>query len=434
MAKERIIRGRVTGSLLGLLFGGPIGAALGFWLGHVCDKRAMRRRLGQRYALHHEAVAAAVVVLAAKLAKADSVVTRAEIETFRRVFKVPQDDVARIAQLWDRARETAIGYEPYAVQLAQMFRGCPIMLSRILEGLWAVAAADGELAAAERRMLDGVAGIFGVGRRGSPGAHAFAWSATTRAADAERVMADMLDTTFCPGPSGGLEGRVERWLDRAGARARGLPAQPWFRSTAAAISAGLAFLVAYRFAPVPELLPIAQLLLSGGVAGLCWLGAMATLPKVETLRERIARAAGAGGVDASEVAAVIEAARGRIKAVRQAAAGLDGPVGAKVGSICDIAARIVDGLLADPADVARTRPFLDHYLGSTLELVERYAALEGKAEGSARVAGIQASFEPVLDDLEKLFVKQYERNLQNEARALDLEIDVLRRMIKAEGV
>lgn len=432
MATGRIIRGKVIGGGLGMLLAGPLGAALGVWLGHVFDRRAMRRRSGAGYAMRREAAAAAVVVLAAKLAKADRVVTSHEILTFRRLFHIPDREAKRVAVLWDKARATPLGYEPYAVQLAQMFADCPAMRRRIMELLWAVAMADGQVGPDERRMLDDIARLLDLGRaRSGPTGLARPWPGTTHVDDAERVMAEMFADPRAAGAA--VSARIECWIERAGQLIRALSAHSWTRPTIAALNAGVAFLIAYHFAPIPFSLPGGELALSGGLAGLCWLGSMATLPRARSLQDELKAMAGDSRIDVDRVAGVIEQGRARIAAIRTAMTGLPAAIARRIERICEIAERIVDELRADPADVARTQPFLDHYLAGARELVERYAALHGRAADTPRLGEIQARFEPLLEELETLFVKQYQRIVENEARSLDLEIDVLSRMIKAEG-
>ena len=58
--------------------------------------------LGQR----DQAFAITVVVLSAKLAKCDGVVSRAEIDAFKRAFRIPPGQVAQVGRVFDQARAT----------------------------------------------------------------------------------------------------------------------------------------------------------------------------------------------------------------------------------------------------------------------------------------------------------------------------------------
>jgi DnaJ like chaperone protein len=166
------IWGKVMGGVLGLAIGGPVGAVVGFAIGHVHDTRRDNNNespwadLSSSYATFNgtaqqSVFTMGVIVLGAKMAKADGRVTPAEIAAFKRVFQVLPTQQAKVGQLFDRARQSAEGFEPYAFQLAQTFRNNPVVLEEILTGLFIIAAADSAgLSHAETRFLKSVAFIF----------------------------------------------------------------------------------------------------------------------------------------------------------------------------------------------------------------------------------------------------------------------------------
>lgn len=103
----------------------------------------------------------ALVILAAHLAKVDGTVSRSEIETMRRVFRIPADQLKNVGTLFDQVRQDTVGYAPYARQIARMFRDRPEVLEHLLDGLFAMAGADGTVDADELDYLRDVAKIFG---------------------------------------------------------------------------------------------------------------------------------------------------------------------------------------------------------------------------------------------------------------------------------
>jgi DnaJ like chaperone protein len=104
----------------------------------------------------------AVIALGAKMAKADGEVTRDEVTAFRQIFTIPKKAEADAARVFNLARQDVAGFDAYARQVARLFRpGAPI-LSDLLEGLFAIAVADGRYHPAEDAFLSHVAGIFGV--------------------------------------------------------------------------------------------------------------------------------------------------------------------------------------------------------------------------------------------------------------------------------
>lgn len=107
----------------------------------------------------------AVIALAAKMAKADGLVTRDEVTAFRQVFYIPDEDAAQAAKLFNLARQDVTGYETYAKSIARMFRTEPAMLEDLLEGLFYIAIADGEYHPSEDDFIQRVALLFGLSRK-----------------------------------------------------------------------------------------------------------------------------------------------------------------------------------------------------------------------------------------------------------------------------
>ncbi len=157
------IWGKILGGAAGLAIGGPIGALIGVGAGHVADRtiQTLSGRAPGGRAAREIAFTTAVIVLGAKMAKADGVVTRDEIDAFREVFQVPPGEVKQVARLFDLAKRDSAGYEPYARQLADMFRDEPAMLEALLDCLFHIAKADGQYHPGEKAWLEGVAALFG---------------------------------------------------------------------------------------------------------------------------------------------------------------------------------------------------------------------------------------------------------------------------------
>jgi len=150
------IWGKIGGAAAGMLVGGPLGAAVGVLAGHFLFDR-------EAGASDDPGVAftIAMIALAAKMAKADGVVTDEEVAAFDRIFRVPPAEQAAVRRFFDLARQDTAGYEIYAGQVARAFAGNPAVLEDILDGLFEIAAADGVLHPAEGAFLERVADIFG---------------------------------------------------------------------------------------------------------------------------------------------------------------------------------------------------------------------------------------------------------------------------------
>jgi len=159
------IWGKVIGGVAGFALGGPLGALVGAVAGHAVDKIRTDRGDGEgtiTAGAKQVAFTVAVIVLCAKMAKADGVVTRAEIDAFKQVFRIPPGEVRNVGRIFDKAKQEAGGFEPYAKQVAFMFRNEPAVLEELLGGLFHIARADGDVHPAELDYLRKVARIFGL--------------------------------------------------------------------------------------------------------------------------------------------------------------------------------------------------------------------------------------------------------------------------------
>ena len=110
---------------------------------------------------HSIAFTIGVIALGAKMAKADGVVTGDEVEAFRQVFHVPENELAGVARVFNLAKQDVAGYDAYARQLARLFAGRRQVLEDLLDSLFHIAKADGAVHEAEVQFLADVASIFG---------------------------------------------------------------------------------------------------------------------------------------------------------------------------------------------------------------------------------------------------------------------------------
>ncbi len=155
------IWGKLGGAAAGFIGGGPIGALIGAFAGHVLIDQPVRTLPGAEADDPGVLFTIAVIALGAKMAKADGTVTRDEEEAFARIFRVPAHEDANVRRVFNMARQDTAGYELYAAQIARLFRGNPAMLEDILDGLFEIAKADGVLHPGEAAFLERVSEIFG---------------------------------------------------------------------------------------------------------------------------------------------------------------------------------------------------------------------------------------------------------------------------------
>jgi DnaJ like chaperone protein len=153
------IWGKIGGAAAGLLAGGPVGAAFGALAGHFLVDRPSA--VPARAADPGVAFTIAMIALGAKMAKADGVATGDEEEAFRQYFRVPPSEEANVRRIFRLARQDTAGFEAYARQIANIYRGQPAVLEDILDGLFEIAKADGVLHPGELAFLERVTDIFG---------------------------------------------------------------------------------------------------------------------------------------------------------------------------------------------------------------------------------------------------------------------------------
>jgi DnaJ like chaperone protein len=106
----------------------------------------------------------AIIALSAKMAKADGIVTTAEVSAFQQIFDFPDEEARNVARLYNLARQDIAGFEAYAKKLSGLCSSgdvdnCP-MLESVVDGLFHIAKADGLVHESELAFLARIAEIF----------------------------------------------------------------------------------------------------------------------------------------------------------------------------------------------------------------------------------------------------------------------------------
>lgn len=102
-----------------------------------------------------------VILLSAKMAKADGIITGAEVNAFKDAFKVSAAEMKLAARAFNLAKQDVAGYEACAEQLFTTFKGNRKLLEDVLEGLFHIAKSDESLHPQEEQFLSQVAKRFG---------------------------------------------------------------------------------------------------------------------------------------------------------------------------------------------------------------------------------------------------------------------------------
>ena len=153
--------GKFIISAAGFALGGPIGALIGIVAGHAIDNIKTKQKLPEESALKQIGFTVGVIVLSAKMAKADGKVTKEEIRAFQNKISVPENEIKNVARLWDQAKKTTDGFEVYAQQICQLLGKNSSVLEELLNLLIIIAKADGKITKSEILYLKQVSIIFG---------------------------------------------------------------------------------------------------------------------------------------------------------------------------------------------------------------------------------------------------------------------------------
>jgi len=153
------IWGSLIGGFIGFSFAGPIGALIGSVVG---GKISSTRRSGfqRSFAPPQQVFAIALIILTAKLAKADGQVSKEELIAVKNKLKIPDHEIGQVGKIFNKAKEDSLGYEPYAQQIAQIYRNNPAVLDEVINILFYIAESDGKVSDSEIAMIKNIAGIF----------------------------------------------------------------------------------------------------------------------------------------------------------------------------------------------------------------------------------------------------------------------------------
>ena len=113
-------------------------------------------------ARRHMHFSIAIVALAAKMAKADGVVTLDEVAAFRKLVEFPDSQARHIERLFEIARRDVDGYQSYASKVARLYEAGDPIFADIIDALFVIAKADHFIHEAELAYLEDVAQRFGL--------------------------------------------------------------------------------------------------------------------------------------------------------------------------------------------------------------------------------------------------------------------------------
>jgi len=155
------IWGSLIGGMIGLSLGGPFGMLLGSLIGGKISRAKSRTGFGS-FAQPQQIFALSLIVLSAKLSKADGQVSKEELIAVKDKLKIPENELDQVGKIFNKAKEETAGYEQYAQQIAQIYSGNINVLEEVINILFYIAEADGNVSESESKMIEHIAQIFGL--------------------------------------------------------------------------------------------------------------------------------------------------------------------------------------------------------------------------------------------------------------------------------
>ena len=135
--------------LLGSVIGGKI-------------SRAKSRSGFGTFAQPQQIFALSLIVLSAKLSKVDGRVSKEELVAVKDKLRIPENEIDQVGKIFNKAKEESTGYEPYAQQIAQVYKGNTNVLEEVINILFYIAEADGNVSQSELKMIEKISQIFGL--------------------------------------------------------------------------------------------------------------------------------------------------------------------------------------------------------------------------------------------------------------------------------
>ena len=154
------IWGSLIGGMIGFSLGGPFGMLLGSLIGGKISRA--KGSINNSFAQPQQIFALSLIVLSAKLSKADGQVSKEELIAVKDKLKIPENEIDQVGKIFNKAKNESTGYKPYAKQIAQIYRGNLNVLEEVINILFYIAEADGSISQSELIMIEDISKIFGL--------------------------------------------------------------------------------------------------------------------------------------------------------------------------------------------------------------------------------------------------------------------------------
>lgn len=162
-------KGKLFGALLGLIFAGPVGMALGFIAGHLYDLGYFRAFIqatqGGAYTYAQQVFFNNTFKIMGYIAKSDGRISENEIQTARAIMSkmgLNEDQKQLAIQLFSLGKQNDFNLNVALFELQHVCRVQPTLLQIFLEIQFEMVSADGQISPAKQQTLDHICAKLGV--------------------------------------------------------------------------------------------------------------------------------------------------------------------------------------------------------------------------------------------------------------------------------
>ena len=112
----------------------------------------------------------------------------------------------------------------------------------------------------------------------------------------------------------------------------------------------------------------------------------------------------------------------------------DEEMSAKISRLEAVSAKIFAQIQNDPDKLPQLRKFMDYYLPTSLKLLNTYAELEAQGVEGANITDSKHRIERSMDTLVTAFENQLDKLFQDDALDVSTDIEVMEKMLSADGL
>lgn len=159
-------------------------------------------------------------------------------------------------------------------------------------------------------------------------------------------------------------------------------------------------------------------------------GALLLSPeKIDPMFEELARE---HGITPAQLKKILKNGKEKIKALRDSGGNIKEPaIRTEIDKIAVTAEKIFQDFSKDPKDIKAARQFITYYLDAAINVIKQYADLSDNAPDKK---DLQIKVTELLKTLSKSFETQLKKLYEDDFLNLEVEMKVLEKTIKSEGL